>query len=149
MKPILLLLLLPLYLSGQSNAKTDSPKWHTNYEEALGLAQDYNKDLLMYFTGSDWCAPCRALKKSVLDSEEFSNLAKDYVLLYVDIPRKKDKISPEEMEQNMELLSRFNQKGIFPFMSLIQSNEKEKATISGFGSKSDKGRYLKFLQKHR
>lgn len=149
MKSIFFFILLPFFLSAQGQSIPSGPNWHTNYDEALGTAQKTNKDILMYFTGSDWCAPCRVLKRDVLDTVEFTEITDAYVLLYVDIPRNKDRIGPVLMEQNMELLSRFNKKGIFPYMSLIQANEKEKATISGYGSKSDISRYMKFLQKHR
>ncbi len=149
MKPYLFFILLPIFLTAQTNNTSLEQKWFTNYEEALDAAKKTNKDILMYFTGSDWCAPCRVLKKNVLDTDDFAEVATCYVLLYVDIPRKKDRISPEEMEQNMELLSHYNKKGIFPLMSLVAADKQEKASISGYGGKPDVERYMQFLRKHR
>ncbi|GGW26072.1 thioredoxin family protein [Arenibacter certesii] len=149
MKPYFFFIFLPLFLSAQSNNTTLGQNWHTNFEDAIGKAKKSNKDILMYFTGSDWCAPCSVLKKNVLDTDDFADIASDYVLLYIDIPRKKDRLSPEEMEQNMDLLSRYNKKGIFPFISLVSAAKQERASISGYGSKSDIDRYLQFLRKHR
>jgi hypothetical protein len=76
-------------------------------------------------------------------------VAKDYVLLYVDLPRKKERLSAEEMKQNKALLTQWNKKGIFPLISLVSAEEKEVASLSGYGSKMDVERYLDFLRKNR
>lgn len=148
MKYLFFLFLLPVFLNAQENISSTNQNWHTNYEEALDIAKKSNRNILIYFTGSDWCAPCRVLKKEVLDTKEFTSIAKEYVLLYIDVPRKKDRISPDEMEHNMALLSRFNKKGIFPSMIILSSHEREKAVISGYSNQSDKIRYMEFLDQN-
>ena len=45
--------------------------WLSNFEEAKAVAVKEQKDLLLDFTGSDWCAACAALKKEVWDKDGF------------------------------------------------------------------------------
>ena len=42
-------------------------QWQTNYDEALALAKNENKPIVLVFSGSDWCGPCIRLKKTILD----------------------------------------------------------------------------------
>ena len=48
-----------------------SQNWKTNFEEAKTQAMNENKNILLVFSGSDWCAPCIKLDKTVWQSEEF------------------------------------------------------------------------------
>ncbi|NKI25087.1 thioredoxin family protein [Arenibacter sp. 6A1] len=149
MKRILFLLFFPMLLSGQVASKATDTYWVTNYKDALSLAKENNKNILIYFTGSDWCPPCRALKNDLFDTAKFKDLANNYVLLYVDIPRNKKLISVEEMNHNKELLAKWNKKGVFPAISVVSPLQKEVAYMSGYGSKNDLPKYADFLQTHR
>ena len=150
MKYFALLILFPiLVLAQDQRSNTQETGWLTDYNSAQKLAKKTNSNILMYFTGSDWCSPCKALKKDLFDTAKFKEVAKDYVLLYVDLPRKKESLSAEEMKQNKELLSQWNKKGIFPLISLISTEEKEVATLSGYGTKGDVEKYLDFLRQNR
>jgi len=150
MKKIFLLLLFPFLLNAQKNsADINGTDWHTNYGKAREAAKKNNANILMYFTGSDWCSPCKALKKDLFHTDQFKEVAKDYVLLYVDLPRKKELLSAEEMQHNKALLSQWNKKGVFPFISLVGTDEKEVASMSGYGSKMDVEKYMDFLRKNR
>ena len=56
----------------------------------MDKAKAEKKMVLMDFTGSDWCPPCKALHKNVLTSPEFEAYAdKNLVLVEVDFPRTK------------------------------------------------------------
>lgn len=150
MKHFLLFLLLPILVAGQYNASdSQEVNWLTDYNSAQLIAKKNNTNILMYFTGSDWCSPCRALKKDLFDTDQFKQVAKDYVLLYIDLPRKKEHLSDAEMKQNKELLSLWNKKGVFPLISLVSSEEKEVATLSGYGTKADLEKYMDFLIRNR
>lgn len=150
MKYLFLLAFLPIMVCAQQKSATAiEVDWLTDYDNAREIAKKNNSNILMYFTGSDWCSPCKALKKDLFETDQFKEVAKDYVLLYVDLPRKKERLSPGEFSQNKELLQQWNKKGIFPFISLVGSNEKEIASLSGYGSKSDVDRYMDFLRENR
>ena len=45
--------------------------WMTDFDEAKKEAEAGKKDLLMDFTGSDWCGWCIRLKEEVFSKEAF------------------------------------------------------------------------------
>ncbi|WP_378175634.1 thioredoxin family protein [Aquimarina sp. SS2-1] len=61
MKKVILFLslIITTILFGQENEL----QWLTDFEAAKQVSKDTKKPILMYFTGSDWCAPCMMLKE--------------------------------------------------------------------------------------
>ena len=100
--------------------------WQTDFELAKALAHKENKTILMVFSGSDWCAPCKKLKKEVLTKELFSDYSKEHlVLLYLDFPSKrKNRLSKEQTMHNENLAALYNQSGRFPMIVLLDYNGK-------------------------
>lgn len=85
--------------------------WMTDFEAAKALAKKENKDLLIDFTGSDWCGWCIRLKKEVFNTKEFkAEVHKHFVLVELDYPRKK-KLPADLVKQNEELKNRFGIRG--------------------------------------
>jgi thioredoxin-related protein len=62
------------------------PGWTNNYAKAVETAKAENKNLLLDFTGSDWCGYCKLLDKQVFSTPQFKEWAKNYVLVQVDFP---------------------------------------------------------------
>lgn len=91
------------------------------YEEALKTAEVENKNILMVFSGSDWCKPCIQLKQNIFNHATFQEYASDHLIhLELDFPyKKKNKLSEEQRKHNESLAERFNPKGAFPFVLLI------------------------------
>lgn len=105
--------------------------WLTNYQQALAQAAKEKKNVLIDFTGSDWCPPCIQMEKEVLSQREFMAFAKNnLVLLKLDFPRRK-KLSPEEKEQNHKLGQQFAIEG-FPTYVLVDPTGKELKRQSGY-----------------
>ncbi len=77
-----LFLTLALVFSGTTilNARSGL-EWYTNMEEAQQKTSEANKVVLLYFTGSDWCAPCKMLKEDFWRSDRFANMASHFVLV--------------------------------------------------------------------
>lgn len=98
-----------------------SAPWHTDYDAALSEAQEAKKPIMLVFAGSDWCKPCIKLKKEVFESEYFKEEApKSFALLYADFPRyKKNRLSKEQQKHNQDLASRYNRKGQFPKVVIL------------------------------
>src|SRR5262245_9374441 len=72
--------------------------WMVDLEAAKMVAAKEGKDILMEFTGSDWCPPCKALKRKVFDTEAFQTEApKHFVLVKLDNPRDKSKQTDKEI----------------------------------------------------
>lgn len=104
--------------------------WQPTYAEALTCAKKNNKPLILVFSGSDWCAPCIKLDRAIWKSEDFKAYSKEnYVLYRADFPRKKNnQLSKELSEQNSELADRFNSKGYFPLVVILNADEKQLGT---------------------
>ena len=95
--------------------------WLTDYEQAQKKAKEEKKLVLMDFTGSDWCPPCKLLHKNVFSKKEFLDFAKDHlVLMEIDFPNHK-KQSKELEEANKKLAAQYNIEG-FPTI-IVQDGE--------------------------
>ncbi len=97
--------------------------WLTNFEQAKAQAEKQDKKILMNFSGSDWCANCMRIDKTLFQTEEFKNYAKkNLVLLKVDFPaRKKNALSKEQQNHNDKLADKYNKKGMFPNVVIVDS----------------------------
>ncbi|MEO0528178.1 MAG: thioredoxin family protein [Bacteroidota bacterium] len=100
--------------------------WNESYTDALQFAKKENKPIILVFSGSDWCPPCKKLEKKIWQSEEFKTYAaKNYVLYNADFPRKKqNKLSEEKMTANKQLAEIYNPKGHFPLVVVMDQGEK-------------------------
>ena len=84
-----------------------------DFEKAQAQAAKEGKSILMEFTGSDWCPPCKALQKNVLSKDVFNTeMPKSFVLLKLDSPRDKSKQTPEEIEQYKVLSAKYGIQGV-------------------------------------
>lgn len=82
--------------------------WSSDFAAAKKEAVASKKDLLMDFTGSDWCAWCIKLKEEVFSKDAFKVGVKDkFVLLEVDFPKDKSKLSEATIKQNDELEKKY------------------------------------------
>jgi len=150
MKYIVVLFMIPIFMSAQSiqEVRTDV-NWYTDYDKAIKQSKKQNKNLLVYFTGSDWCAPCKKLKTDLFATDEFKTLSDDYILLYIDIPMNKDLISTQQLTHNKALLPRYNKKNVFPLLKVIDPSEKELGELSGYSMNGEIQYHLNLLKKHR
>lgn len=108
--------------------------WVSNYEKAKKLAKRKGKPLLIFFTGSDWCGPCKVLHKDFLKSDEFLKLADKELILYeANFPRRKDLITPQQKKMNFSIKRKFNING-YPTILILNSYGNEIARRSGYSS---------------
>jgi thioredoxin-related protein len=103
-----------------------SQNWQTNFDEAKKIAIDQDKNIIIVFSGSDWCAPCIKLDKNIWQSEAFKNeAAKDWVLVKANFPRKKaNELPKEQTEHNRKLAEKYNIEGSFPLVVVLDKNGK-------------------------
>ena len=93
---------------GSESAAEGRENWISDFAAAKTQAADEGKDILMDFTGSDWCSWCIRLKDEVFRHTEFTEYAtENFVLLELDFPRDKSRLSAETQAQNAELQIRF------------------------------------------
>lgn len=119
--------------------------WLTDFSKAQAKARTEKKLVLMDFNGSDWCPPCKALRKNVLNSPEFTEFAKDnLVLVDVDFPHNKQQ-TEELKKANQELSQKYSIEG-FPTVIVLSSDGKELKKVVGYGGQSAK-EFVAELQK--
>lgn len=71
-----------------TGVRAEGAEWFADFDKAVAQAKAEGKDLLVDFTGSDWCGWCIKLHKEVFDHAEWSDAAaKNYVLVALDFPR--------------------------------------------------------------
>ena len=117
-------------LSGKKNSteKKEKPdeagthsEWITSFEKAKAKAESENKDILMNFTGSDWCQFCILLEREVFSTQLFADFAnKNFVLLELDFPQDDSEMTKATIEQNEKLREKFNIEG-FPTILLTDA----------------------------
>ncbi len=101
-------------------------QWGTDFETAQKTARDNNKLILLYFSGSDWCAPCIKTKRDYFANDRFETIAASHlVLVNADFPRlKKNQLPAPQIAKNEALAERYNKDGIFPLTVLTDANGK-------------------------
>ena len=102
-----------------------SQNWEETFSGAIAQSKAQNKPLILVFSGSDWCAPCIKLDQKIWQSEEFVAYAKkNYILYRADFPRKKtNRLSAELQVQNEKLAEKYNPKGYFPLVIILDAKE--------------------------
>jgi thioredoxin-related protein len=120
--------------------------WAEDASRGIEQAVKEDKDLLLLFTGSDWCPPCQKLEQEVLSNEEFQfEATKHFVLVKFDFLKQ----TPQERsvtEQNEEWSEKFGVDD-FPTVFLVDHALKPYA-IAGY---EDGGfqNYLGMLEESR
>ena len=86
------LLLFGFFLTSCMLGAVPAPDgWTTDIGEARSRAQKENRPVLVLFSGTDWCPPCKELRKNLLDTRDFRKLLDEKaVALYVHVPRRAD-----------------------------------------------------------
>jgi len=104
-------------VSNTAQEKSDI-KWFTNLEKAQLEAKKTGKTIFVHFTGSDWCKWCIRLNKEVYSKKEFSDYAKNnLVMVKFDYPRNTPQ-PIEVKEYNQDMLRKFGVQG-FPTVFLL------------------------------
>ncbi|RPJ34306.1 MAG: DUF255 domain-containing protein [Verrucomicrobiaceae bacterium] len=96
--------------------------WTSDFESAKKQATESKKDLLIDFTGSDWCGWCIKLNDEVFKHDAFKDGVKDsFVLVELDFPKDKSKVSDEVRAQNEKLSEKYGIEG-FPTILLTDAD---------------------------
>ncbi|MEZ4809307.1 MAG: thioredoxin family protein [Allomuricauda sp.] len=121
-------------------------EWQENFNNAVKVAKQEDKPIVLVFSGSDWCAPCIRLKRLILDSDEFKAYATSHYVLYnADFPRKKNnQLSPEKTNANKSLAEKYNPNGHFPLVVVMDKQQTVLGT-AGFSAKSSPEEYIALL----
>jgi thioredoxin-related protein len=109
-------------LASLSFATAQDSQWLQNFSEAKAKAKAEKKDLLIDFTGSDWCIWCKRLDKEVFDQPEFkTGIEKGYILVKLDFPNDKKLVAEDIQKQNAQLQTEWSIQG-FPSIFLADAD---------------------------
>ena len=130
-------------LEGTSAAARDA-LWITDVEKAGMAARTDQKNIFLFFTGSDWCAPCILLEKEVLHTREFEEFADErLVLVVLDFPLDEELMSPEQAAHNEQWRKHFGVGG-YPTILLTDASLSPYA-LTGYRS-GGPGPYVEHLE---
>jgi thiol:disulfide interchange protein len=95
--------------------------WSDDLEKALAQAKAEHKAVLVEFTGSDWCPPCKMMRAEVFSKAEFVAAAsKNYILVEIDMPKGDEELA----KKNQPTVEKYKIDG-FPTVLLLGSTGKE------------------------
>ena len=134
MKRLVVLAILMLSVVSLAQDDTSQLNWLTNLDEAEEIANTNHQPILLYFTGSDWCTPCKALKTDFFETEAFAERAKGIVLVMIDYPRRMDIISDTQKTYNKGVIAKYNDDKSFPKLIMLNGKGKEIGKLSGYSS---------------
>lgn len=108
------------------SAAVNAQEWNTDFSLAKKKAAAEGKNILLVFSGSDWCARCIELEKKVWQTPEFKAEAEmRWVLLRADFLQKKGNPEPVDVnDMKMILAEKYNRHGFFPYIVLLDKNGK-------------------------
>lgn len=103
MKKIFLVLSVLIAFTFTSCGKTENAVWYTDYEQALEIAKEENKAVLVFFSGDSWDGMSIDAKETIYNTEDFLKaVAKDFVLVNIDYS---DANNTEEISE--EIVSKY------------------------------------------
>jgi thioredoxin-related protein len=98
--------------------------WHTNLEDALQTAREHDKNVMVFFAGTDWCGWCDRLTLEVFETDRFIHfLDENLVPVLIDFPRSLP-MSREQRDQNRRIGEEFGIRG-FPTVLILDPARQE------------------------
>lgn len=100
--------------------------WEPDFNTALKTAKEKHRYVLLNFSGSDWCGPCKRMHAEIFADKTFLAMAdSSLIMVNADFPRnKKNQLGSEIRKQNEWLADKYNPKGKFPFTLLLDADGK-------------------------
>jgi len=95
--------------------------WSEDLDKALAKAKAEHKAVLVEFTGSDWCPPCKMMRATVFSKDEFVDAAsKKFILVEIDMPKGDQEVA----KKNQPTVEKYKIDG-FPTVILLDPAGKE------------------------
>ncbi|MFW5750209.1 MAG: thioredoxin family protein [Planctomycetota bacterium] len=114
------MILMLALAQGACSSEAPEDIWTTDLAAAKQQAAAENKDLLLDFTGSDWCGWCIKLDEEIFSTTAFREaVVEDFVPVEIDFPQEKEQ-SQEIKARNQKLQERYGVEG-FPTIYLADA----------------------------
>ena len=126
-------------VKAEKAAKTSELKIREDFDKALADAEKEGKILMLHFSGSDWCMPCKALHKLVIDTKEFKKYADEKLVYFLsDWDENRAPKSKDFAKQHAALIEQLQIEG-FPTIVLINPKTKKAEKLLGVPSQTPEG----------
>lgn len=124
--------------------------WQTNYEKALEQSKSSSKNVVLFFTASDYCMWCTRLEEEVFNTAEFAQLAgPQFIFVKLDFPMSAP-MDPAVSKQNKSIRKKFDVR-IFPTIIILDENGRQIGT-TGYkpgGAKEYYNHLMKMVNDYR
>ncbi len=119
-------IIIVVILCVMTTISLQAQEWQTDLEAAQQLSLEQDRNIVIVFQGSDWCAPCMKLEREIWNTETFQTFANDnLIMVKADFPkRKKNRLDKVQQEKNNALAEKYNTEGIFPLVVVLDKNKK-------------------------
>ncbi|AOW20275.1 thioredoxin family protein [Urechidicola croceus] len=120
--------------------------WQNDYDEAVKIAKNEKKPILIFFTGSDWCGPCKMLMSDFFQSSKFKSIAAENFVLYeADFPKNTDLLTPQKRKKNYYLGGLYDVKS-YPTIVIIDSDGTQLGRRKGYNLMRDSSYHFKLIE---
>ena len=108
----------PLVMSACVAPAFAAVEWYTDLAAAQKQAAAEAKNVLVSFTGSDWCSWCMKLRRDVLEKPAFAQyIANKLVPVEIDVPHQPARVGgAQQLEANKKICARY---GVDTFPTLL------------------------------
>ncbi|GGK56818.1 MULTISPECIES: thioredoxin family protein [Flavobacteriaceae] len=119
--------------------------WQQDFSKTAKLTEFTDKPMLIFFTGSDWCGPCKMLISDVFKSEKFNNEVKNNFVLYeADFPRNKNLVTASQRSDNYKLKSKYSVSS-YPTIVIVNEKGEVLGKMKGYNSIRNTSYYYTFF----
>lgn len=120
--------------------------WEQQYDVAKKLAKSTKKPVLIFFTGSDWCGPCKMLVTDFFETDKFKKIAEsEFVLYEADSPRNRNLVTKSQVSDNNILKSKYDV-STFPTIIIVDKNGKLLGKMKGYNLMRDTRYHYAFIE---
>jgi len=129
---MMVLSLAALTMFGAEMSKSVPKGWIEDFESAKKQAAQEKKQIVMAFSGSDWCPWCVKMERDVYSKPEFiAGATNRFVLVMIDCPSDQSILSKLAAAQNRKLAREYGIRG-FPSTLVVDAAGKEVKRFSGY-----------------
>ncbi|MBN2686511.1 MAG: thioredoxin family protein [Pontiellaceae bacterium] len=97
-------------------------KWSMDFNAAKKVAAEKNLPIILNFTGSDWCGWCKLMEERVFTKAEWSNYAKENLMMvFIDFPEDDSLVPEKYVARNQALSSEYEITG-YPTYIILDSD---------------------------
>ncbi|MBW1798002.1 MAG: thioredoxin family protein [Deltaproteobacteria bacterium] len=145
-KAIFPIIALFLMVSGGTAMAATGSEWMEDFKAAKARAILEGKDMLLNFSGSDWCGWCIKLKQEVFSKASFKNEAtKNFILVELDLPQR-TKQPARIKEQNQKLVRAY---GVMGFPTILVTDAKGRVYARAGYMAGGPEKFISYLEKVR